>query len=385
MNKKLVALILLIAVLVVSVLLLVRRDNLTEESLSNFEFLVVDNEDEYQKAVEIRDFQFPEDFGSHPEFLTEWWYYTGNLLTPDERHFGYQLTFFRRSISGEHNELSQSNWATNQIYLAHFAITDTANESHYIADQISRGANELAGTKTDPYFSIWLNHWEIQQISDNLFSMKAKDDGIEINFVLEDQKGVILHGEAGLSQKGDGIGNASYYFSQTRLKTIGQLRINDDWFDVEGLSWMDHEFGTSTLGKNQVGWDWFSIQLDNNSELMLFQIRNNDGTISPFSSGTIINNTGETINIKMDEFSIEVLDIWKNEEQIQYPSRWKIVLEPYNIELEIIPVINDQEVKLFFQYWEGAVTVQGIVNGQSVSGYGYVELTGYAQSMEGVF
>lgn len=385
MNKKVVAIILLVSVLVVSVLLLVGKDNLTEESQSNFEFLVVDNEDKYQKAVEIRDFQFPEDFGSHPEFLTEWWYYTGNLLTPDERHFGYQLTFFRRSISGEHNELSQSNWATNQIYLAHFAITDTANESYYIADQISRGANELAGTKTDPYFSIWLNHWEIQQISDNLFSMKAKDDGIEINFVLEDQKGVILHGEAGLSQKGDGIGNASYYFSQTRLKTIGQLRINDDWFDVEGLSWMDHEFGTSTLGKNQVGWDWFSIQLDNNSELMLFQIRNNDGTISPFSSGTIINNTGETINIKMDEFSIEVLDIWKNEEQIQYPSRWKIVLEPYNIELEIIPVINDQEVKLFFQYWEGAVTVQGIVNGQSVSGYGYVELTGYAQSMEGVF
>lgn len=385
MNKKVVAIILLVSVLVVSVLLLVGKDNLTEESQSNFEFLVVDNEDKYQKAVEIRDFQFPEDFGSHPEFLTEWWYYTGNLLTPDERHFGYQLTFFRRSISGEHNELSQSNWATNQIYLAHFAITDTANESYYIADQISRGANELAGTITDPYFSIWLNHWEIQQISDTLFIMKAKDDDFEINFVLEDQKGVILHGDSGLSQKGEEIGNASYYFSQTRLKTNGQMRIKEDWFDIEGFSWMDHEFGTSTLGKNQVGWDWFSIQLENNSELMLFQIRNNDGTISPFSSGTNINETGETINIKMDEFSIEVLDTWKNQEQIQYPRRWKIVLEPYNIELEIIPVINDQEVTLFFQYWEGAVTVQGTVNGEAVSGYGYVELTGYAQSMEGVF
>ena len=385
MNKKVVALILFIVLFVVSVLLIVSRDNLTAEPQSYFEFFIFDNADKYKKAVEIRDFQFPEDFGSHPEFLTEWWYYTGNLLTPDQRHFGYQLTFFRRAISGESNELSQSNWATNQIYLAHFAITDSANKSHYIADQISRGANGLAGTITDPYFSIWLNHWEIQQISDSLFLMKAKDDDFEINFVLEDQKGVIFHGESGLSQKGEEIGNASYYFSQTRLKTNGQLRIKEDWFDVEGFSWMDHEFGTSTLGKNQVGWDWFSIQLNNNSELMLFQIRNNDGTISPFSSGTIITETGDTINIKMDEFSIEVLDTWKNQEQVQYPSRWKIVLEPYNIELEIIPVINDQEVKLFFQYWEGAVTVQGTVNGEAVSGYGYVELTGYAQSMEGVF
>ncbi|HSM25475.1 MAG TPA: lipocalin-like domain-containing protein [Anaerolineaceae bacterium] len=385
MNKKLLVLILGICIIVFSFLLLNEGSKANDQPGTNLEFFVGDSVGEFQKAVELRDFQFPEDFGAHPEYLTEWWYYTGNLLTEDDRHFGYQLTFFRRAITEKPNLLRESNWSTNQIYLAHFAITDTENKSHYVTDQISRGANELAGTKTDPYFSIWLNNWEIQQINDNLFSMKAKDENFEIDFQLEDGKGVIFHGEAGLSQKGEEEGNASYYFSQTRLITNGQLRIEDQWFDVDGFSWMDHEFGTSTLGENQIGWDWFSLQLDNNTELMLFQIRNNDGSTSPFSSGSLISDTGETTVVKLDDFKINVLDTWKNEEQVSYPSRWKIMVEAYDIELEIIPVINNQEMKLFFQYWEGAVLVQGMVNGDPVSGYGYVELTGYAQSMEGVF
>jgi predicted secreted hydrolase len=386
MNKKILILIVLVISLIIILVSIFPQPNTTVSSnltLINFgEKLEIDN---FEKATGPQDFIFPEDLGAHPEYLTEWWYYTGNVFTQDGRHFGYQLTFFRRAISDEVEINRESEWSTNQIYLAHFAITDTKNNNHYVEDQISRGAAGLAGTKIDPWFSIWLKDWEIIQKDKDIFQLKAMSDKIELNLTLTDKKGFVFHGNNGLSQKGEEVGNASYYFSQTRLDTHGVVRIEDEKFNVSGLSWMDHEFGTSTLGENQIGWDWFSMQLDNEMEIMLFQIREEAGSISPLSSGTIINPDNSTKKISVEDFEIQVDKIWKNSDQVEYPNAWKITIPDLDINLEITPVIEDQEMDLFFRYWEGAVWISGTVNGEVVSGYGYVELTGYAQSMQGVF
>lgn len=384
-NKIIILIIILVGIFVVFWFQSENTKNIQGSGSDSLEFLSNEISMDFEKAIEIREFTFPEDYGAHPEFLTEWWYYTGNVKTEDGRHFGYQLTFFRRAIPPVISENRSSDWATNQIYLAHFAITDTQSNLHLVTDQIARNANNLAGTLVDPYFSIWLNNWQIMQTDENIFLMKADADNFEVEFLLETSKPEVFHGDRGLSQKGEEIGNASYYFSQTRLVTDGRLRIDDEWFEVSGLSWMDHEFGTSTLGTGQIGWDWFSMQLDNQTELMLFQIRNEDETVSQFSSGTFISQNGETIDLSKEEFTIEVIDTWKNQNGYEYPILWRVSVEKLGLDLEIVPVMKDQEMDLFFKYWEGAVFISGTVNGAIVEGFGYVELTGYAQSMQGVF
>ncbi len=386
MNKRFFFIIVAIGLGLLSVYFLTRQKTSIDYS-TNIELLLNPGgniTNNFKQAIDVKKFQFPEDFGSHPEYQTEWWYYTGNVFTDDGRHFGYQLTFFRRAIPFN-GGTDSSAWTSNQIYLAHFALTDTLDKEHFYFDEISRGAAGLAGTKTEPYFSIWLKNWEIEQINDNQFNLKAETEEISIDLLLTDNKGIVFHGDQGLSQKGAEEGNASFYFSQTRLDTEGVLRVQDKIFDVSGLSWMDHEFGTSTLGVDQVGWDWFSIQLSDNTEIMLFQIREMDGEISPFSSGTIINEDNSIIPLKTEDFEIQPLKTWRSPDGVGYPTEWKIVINSEDIELSIKPVIPDQEMKLFFQYWEGAVEISGLVNGKEVSGYGYVELTGYAQSMQGVF
>ena len=339
----------------------------------------------FMQAVEQRDFVFPKDFGKHEEFQTEWWYYTGNLFDENGRHFGYQLTFFRRAISQNDLTNRNSNWATNQIYLAHFSLTDSLNERHFQKEIMARGALELAGTQIDNLFRVWLYEWEVVQISENEFRLTASTDDYSINLNLEDLKKPIFHGTNGLSIKGDEPGNASYYFSQTRLSSVGEIKIGEEVHTVKGLSWMDHEFGSNTLGANQIGWDWFSLQLDDNQELMLFQIRQNDNTISDNSSGTYVNADSTTKHLDISQFDITVLDEWKTVDGFIYPSKWLIKIDDLDMELIVEPVINQQENDFFFRYWEGAVKISGMMGDFNISGYGYVELTGYVLSMQGVF
>ena len=339
----------------------------------------------FDKALSKRIFKFPKDFGKHEEFQTEWWYYTGNLFDSVGRHFGYQLTFFRRGIDSKNNVFRESGWATNQIYFAHFTITDTENETHLQKEKMARSALNLAGAKSEELFEVWLYDWRVEQKSENEFQVTASTDDFSINLTLIDEKGPILQGDYGLSKKGDQSGNASYYFSQTRLSTNGTITIGKDVHSVLGFSWMDHEFGSSTLGENQIGWDWFSLQFDNNEEMMLFQIRQEDNSISKNSSGILVKNDSTTRSIGSEEFSLRVLDQWETYDGYVYPIKWSIFIESEDLELTIEPVIKQQENELFFRYWEGAVRVTGFKNGQAISGYGYVEMTGYAQSMKGVF
>ena len=353
----------------------------------------------YQRALAPQPFNFPLDFGPHPEFQTEWWYYTGNLDAMDGRHFGYQLTFFRRALLPPNKiPTRNSDWATSQVYMTHFALTDVAGKQYQAVERLSRGAAGLAGAESEP-FQVWLQDWQVTSTGKNSYQLQAQAAGSDgqpfaINLKLADLKGPILQGDRGYSRKGPGPGQASYYFSQTRLKTSGSIQAGGQPVDVQGYSWMDHEYSTSALGDQQIGWDWFAIQFENPgtdqtpqmSELMVFQLRRADGSLDPFSGGTLVNPDGSTLALSKDQFKIEVLDTWQSPHSgATYPSGWSVQVPEANLSLTITPYLKDQELNVSYAYWEGAVKISGGIDGSPVSGSGYVELTGYSGSMGGEF
>jgi predicted secreted hydrolase len=340
----------------------------------------------FRRADGPRNWKFPADFGPHPDYQTEWWYYTGNLESETGERFGYQLTFFRRALLPEQDRIKRdSAWGTEQVYMAHFALSDVAANRHHAFERFTRGAIGLAGAQAEPY-QVWLENWQVVQITKDQYHLTAQQGGIKIDLVLEDLKGPILQGKQGYSQKGPEAGNASYYYSQTRLQTSGTVKTANGSYTVTGLSWKDHEFSTSALSAGQIGWDWFSIQLNDGSELMVFQIRREDGSIDPFSSGTWINPEGETTHLDQDQFQIQVQDTWRSPHtRAEYPSAWRVEIPSLGLGLEIAPYMNDQEMDVSYTYWEGAVSIKGTAGEKPISGNGYVEMTGYAGSMEGEF
>ena len=340
----------------------------------------------YQRAVPGQPLVFPEDHGPHPEYLTEWWYYTGNLADNAGNRFGYQLTFFRRALQPPGEAIQRpSKWAADQAYMAHFAITDASQDRHQAAQKLARGAAGLAGAQGVP-FQVWLEDWQVQELSPGVYALQASIDGSAVNLRLQDKKGPVLHGDQGYSQKGPEPGNASYYYSLTDLATTGEIQVDGKTYTVQGSSWMDHEFSTSALSPGQVGWDWFSVQLNDGRQLMFYQMRRADGSVDPYSSGTLVNPDGSTRHLTLDDFHIQVEDTWKSPVSGGvYPSRWQVSLPGEDLVLNITPLVHDQELNLTYNYWEGAVRIDAISQSQPVQGYGYVELTGYAGSMSGEF
>jgi len=338
----------------------------------------------FSRADRPREFRFPADYGPHPDFQTEWWYYTGNLTSVDGRRFGYQLTFFRRALTPPAERVDRaSEWAADQVYMAHFAITDVGEKRHQAFERFSRGAVGLAGAASLPY-RVWVEDWEVAQVADDpgVVRMQASLRDSTIDLRLVDRKGPILQGIQGYSQKGPGSGSASYYYSQPRLQTSGTVRINGESYRVQGWSWMDHEFSTSALSRDQIGWDWFALRLADGTDLMVFQIRRLDGTIDAFSSGSLIESDGTSQYLPLDAFSVEVTETWRSPHSgASYPMRWTVRVPSANLELQIEPHLRDQEMTLSYTYWEGAVSITGEHNGNPVVGDGYVEMTGYAGPM----
>jgi predicted secreted hydrolase len=342
----------------------------------------------FARAEGPRPFDFPADYGPHPDFQTEWWYYTGNLESEDGRHFGYQLTFFRRALKPPTEQPErESNWATEQVYMAHFALTDVDGRQHRAFERFSRGAAGLAGAES-PLYRVWLEDWQVEQVDDDptVARLRAAQGAVAIDLRLVDRKGPTLQGEHGYSRKGPDCGNASYYYSQTRLETVGTMEVGEDAYQVEGWSWMDHEFSTSALAPDQVGWDWFALQLDDGSELMVFQIRTSDGNVGAFSSGTLIGPDGSRQHLSLGDFEIEARSTWRSPHTgASYPSRWTVQVPGASLALDIEPYLADQELDVSYAYWEGAVWVEGERAGVPITGQGYVELTGYASSMQEQF
>ena len=352
----------------------------------------------FTRADGSQPIEFPADHGPHPDYQTEWWYFTGNLnlengqsrnigsgdTTPD--HFGYQLTFFRRALIPSTEIMPrESNWATSQIYMAHFALTDVVDSRYNSYERLSRGAAGLSGAIAQP-FSVWLEDWLVEEITQDTYHLVASQDGISLDLILVDAKEPILQGDQGYSQKGPDPGQASYYYSLTHLETTGTIRTATRTYNVTGTSWMDHEYSTSALSPDQIGWDWFSIQLDNDNELMVFQIRKSDGSVDPFSSGIYIAQDASKTPLNQEDFSIRITDYWTSPRtNTVYPAGWELSIPSLKLTLKARPFLPDQEFYGSYSYWEGAVQVEGEIDGGPLTGSGYVELTGYTRSMGGEF
>jgi predicted secreted hydrolase len=341
----------------------------------------------YERAVDVRDFHFPQDYGAHPNFQTEWWYYTGNLSGADGRRFGYEFTIFRRALNPSVVD-RVSDWGTTQLYFADLAITDVQGNHFYSTERFSRGAVGLSGADISPKVRIWINNWAMTAQNDRATTMHLQADAgtdapVALDLTTQETKPPTLEGDRGLSAKSSATGNASYYYSLTRLDTSGTLTINGQPFTVSGLSWMDHEFSTSGLDASAVGWDWFSLQLSDKREVMLYHIRRADGTDEPTNSGTLVNADGTSEHLALNQFSIEPLATWKSPfTGATYPAKWKVTVRPASgapIVLTVTPLLADQELRAAAVYWEGASQLIGDQGGTPITGYGYVELTGYNQ------
>jgi predicted secreted hydrolase len=356
---------------------------------ASLESLLVDDgqsPENYARAIEPGAVEFPRDLGPHEAYQTEWWYYTGNLQTEETdgrpgREFGYQFTIFRRALRppGDIPEVDHpSAWRSNQLFLAHFTISDIKDDEFYVAERFSRSGAELAGAQAEPY-RVWLEDWSATEDASGHVRIKAESGDVSLDITLRETMPPVLHGDGGLSQKGPEPGNASYYYSIVQQQTSGQLTVEDERFDVRGVSWMDHEYSTSALSPGSVGWDWFSLQLDNGAALMLFQIRQEDGTIGPYSSGSFIDSDGTVQNLVYEEWQLEVLDTWKSPVSgAEYPAGWRLKIPTLELELEGRPLMADQELEVSTIYWEGATEFTGSLAGKPVTARGYVEMTGYA-------
>jgi predicted secreted hydrolase len=333
----------------------------------------------FARAEEPRPFVFPQDHGPHPEYAVEWWYYTGNLAGEDGRRFGFQLTFFRFAIAPT-APARASSWAASNIYIAHFAFTDVAAGRFYAFERFSRGAAGLAGAESEP-FHVWLEDWraEGQRPAGTPMRLRAAQDDIALDLTLEQGKPPVLQGEQGLSQKSAERGNASYYYSLTRMPASGSVRIGDNEHRLSGLAWMDREWSTSALGPDQVGWDWFALHLDDGRDLMFYQLRLRDGGSDPFSKGVLVAPDGTSRRLTRDEVRLEPQGTWTSPRTGgAYPAGWRLAVPAEGIDLTITPLLADQELPTTVVYWEGAVSISG-----SQQGYGYLEMTGYADSGAG--
>jgi predicted secreted hydrolase len=339
----------------------------------------------YARAVDPYSWKFPADFGEHPEFQTEWWYYTGNLLTDSGQRFGFQFTVFRRALSPVQTEGS-SEWRTDQVYMAHFTVSDVAAGKFYQDERYSRGGAGLAGAVASPRYHVWLENWEILALNDDATqtTIRAASSDFAVDLTLKQVKPPALQGNNGLSPKSIETGNASYYYSLSRLITNGTVTVEGKSYSVEGVTWKDHEFSTSALGGTAKGWDWFGLIFDNNTELMLGQIRLLDGGKEPAFGGLLIQPDGSTVYLPSNAFTITAKDTWTSPHTgAVYPAGWDIMINHQDIQLSftVTPAMPDQELYgSGVVYWEGAADITG-----DVTGVGYAELTGYVDTMQGRF
>jgi predicted secreted hydrolase len=344
--------------------------------------------DTWQRAIGPWTWSFPRDHGAHPNFKSEWWYFTGNLKEKGTgRPFGYQLTIFRQGVQ-IHPAQKNSKWAVRDFYFGHFTISDIEKNEFHVAEKVSRGALDEADADTDR-MDVNLGKWDIVQVEelDNVIRLVANAPDMELALEAHPSKPPALEGINGLSQKSSGAGNASYYYSFPRLDTNGGLTLAGKTYDVSGLSWFDHEFSTSSLGPDEVGWDWFCIQLGNNEDIMLYALRDKSGAIDPASEGTWIKADGTTERLMPGSFTIAKQGTWKSPHSgATYPAGWHVTIPGHRADLTVTPAMADQELNLSkmgkLAYWEGACTITGHIGDADVKGVGYTELTGYAGALQ---
>ncbi|MFC2026561.1 lipocalin-like domain-containing protein [Chloroflexota bacterium] len=349
-----------------------------EEKIDVIAALSGGNTEGYSIADEPIEFVFPDDHGAHEGFRNEWWYFTGNLYDRNGRRFGYQLTIFRIALSPLAPE-RESYWATNQIYMAHFTISDAENREFYCFEKFNRQALGLAGFQ-DEGFGINVEGWSITGADSGNFpwQLYAEKNDITLSIEVNPLKDIVLQGENGLSRKSLGEGNASYYYSITRLATEGYIEIEGEKYDVSGNSWLDREWSTSALSQEQGGWDWFSMQLDDGTDIVYFQLRYKDGSPYPYNEGLIVDAGGNTVKLGTNDIPLKVTKTWQSPLGGVYPVEWQAEIVPLGKTVIIGALFPEQELDLSTRYWEGAVNIYDKENPAKIIGTGYMELTGYA-------
>ncbi|MDX2269757.1 MAG: lipocalin-like domain-containing protein [Bryobacter sp.] len=327
-------------------------------------------------------YEFPRDHFSHADFRTEWWYYTGNLDSRG-RHFGFELTFFRQAVSEKPS--SASVWGTRDIWMAHLALTDTAGQQFFHAERLNRSGPGLAGVDAQKK-KIWNGNWRCELRPDQ-HTLVGTDPRFRFQLQLRPTKAPVIHGQGGVSQKGPKPGQASLYVSFPRLAAAGKVAVGGEEFAVTGTAWMDHEVFSSELDPQLAGWDWFSIQLEDNTELMLYRLRQKDGTASSFSAGSFIDAAGKVLHLSASDFRLKPGRRWKD-----YPVEWEVEVPQLGLALRARPRLDAQELRsgtgLTPSYWEGAMLFEGtrVFEGAkglegAKKGVGYLEMTGYDKAL----
>ena len=339
----------------------------------------------YARADRVRPFDFPADHGPHPAFKAEWWYVTGNVRATDGtgRRFGVQFTVFRSALAPDTAGAARaSGWATDQLYMAHVAVGDVEAERFYSAERFARGAAGLAGASAEPV-TAFVGPVRLAATGPAggpvPLRITGQAEGAAFDLRARPLKPVVLQGDRGLSQKGAGAGNASYYYAQTRMATEGTVTVGGETVPVEGLTWLDREWSTSALAPGQVGWDWFALHLDspdgrgNGRDLMLYQLRQSDGSKDPLSEGSFVAADGTKTRLAAGDFALEPVETWTSPLGGTYPVRWRVRVPSAGLDLEVAAAFPAQELDATVRYWEGAVDVTG-----SARGTGFLEMTGYA-------
>ena len=333
----------------------------------------------FRLALPGYEFEFPRDHGSHPDYRTEWWYYTGHLRTESGKRYGFEVTFFRVGIVSDAPRVT--NWDLQQVMPAHFAITDVPGKSFRYYEKLNRASPFTADAMTGR-LDVFNEGWRATTNPDGSWKLAAAEGTDAVELTLRSIKPPAIHGQNGVSVKALGKGYASHYYSMSRLEAEGTVTAGGKRERATGQVWMDHEFGSAALRENQQGWDWYSIQLDNDTEVMLYVIRRADGSPDVTSSGSIVTSEGEVIPLRRDQMRITPLARWKSKKSgATYPMGWRIEVPPYGVALTLQPLMRDQELltkgSTHITYWEGAVDVTGSFGGNAVRGEGYVEMTGY--------
>lgn len=336
---------------------------------------------QYQKALPGYQYEFPRDHFNHPDYQTEWWYYTGNLRSADGHRFGFELTFFRQGVS--RTATPPSDWDVKDIYLAHLALSDIDGQQFHQAERVNRAGPGIAGV-SESSAKVWNGNWQVQWSGDQQQLQAVAQDFI-LRLTMTSRKPPVIQGVNGVSQKGPAVGEASHYISFTRLLTTGTVELNGKDYSVVGTSWMDHEFFTEQLDTSPKGWDWVSLQFDDNTELMLYRFRHKDGSVDPFSAGTYVDAQGRTQHLGASDFSMQPENETYSSPETHgvYPVAWRVTVPAIKLEVQLSAPLKSQEIVsnigAGLSYWEGAITLSGTQNGRPQTGDGYLEMTGYAR------
>lgn len=338
----------------------------------------------WKDALPGYQYRFPQDHAAHPDYKIEWWYYTGNVKATDGRRFGYQVTFFRVGVDPAPR--NPSAWAVRDLYMTHVAVSDLTGRRYRFDERLSRGGPGLAGARTDRY-EVWNDDWSARLTDTGQHRIEVPGREVGVDLTLDPGTAPVIHGRDGISQKGAKAGNASHYYSLTRMPTRGTLMVDGERIAVTGDSWMDREFGTSFLEPGQQGWDWFSVQLADGRDLMIYQLRRADGSRDRRSSGTLRQADGTVVPLTEADIRLQPVGprFTSRASGASYPVAWRVEVPRAQLSLDVTTPLDDQELTTLkstgVTYWEGAIEVKGTSRGQAVTGRGYLEMTGYAASM----